>query len=660
MTIENDITASQPSNEPNFLESFHPAVEQQLAAAIELRTFLASAGKLSLADRQLIVDQALVLLEQVYVHLPLKQAMHGINPLQRLKVLKYRLSQVSEKQMPSEIQFHNEITDIFTSLRDLHTNYLLPAPFNSTTAFLPFQVEEYFEKKKRKYLVSHLVSGFSHPTFKPGVEVLYWNGVPIERAIELNANRQAGSNWAARLARGLEALTVRAMIVSPPPDEEWVIVGYRTPDGKQLELKQQWLVFPPEAAQGSVNPNSRTAEATALGIDLQTDAVRQAKKILFAPQAVAAEKKLAEATTSQAALAEDSNSLDSIMPGVLRAQKVKTPKGTFGYIRIFSFDVDDADAFVEEFVRLAELLPQNGLIVDVRGNGGGLIWASERLLQVLTPRSIEPEPVQFINTPLTYELCRLHSPSTTFQDFDLSPWLKSIGQAVETGATFSRAVPLTTVESCNTIGQKYCGPVVLITDALCYSATDILAAGFQDNQVGKIIGTSDNTGAGGANVWTHELLQLLLNGSIQPFQSLPNGANMRVSIRRTLRVGEQAGTPVEDLGIVPDERHYMTKNDLLKSNVDLIKLAGKMLADMPVRTLSVKVNAKSDGTLTATATTKNISRLDVFLDGRPQQSLDVTDGKTELSVKLPSRGASVLELRGFEDDRLVAARRTKL
>ena len=43
---------------------------------------------------------------------------------------------------------------------------------------------------------------------------------------------------------------------------------------------------------------------------------------------------------------------------------------------------------------------------------------------------------------------------------------------------------------CNGIGQVYYGPVVLITDALSYSATDIFAAGFQDNEVGLVLGTA--------------------------------------------------------------------------------------------------------------------------------------------------------------------------
>ena len=42
---------------------------------------------------------------------------------------------------------------------------------------------------------------------------------------------------------------------------------------------------------------------------------------------------------------------------------------------------------------------------------------------------------------------------------------------------------------------------VLLVDALAYSATDIFAAGFEDHEIGLIIGTASGTGAGGANVW---------------------------------------------------------------------------------------------------------------------------------------------------------------
>src|SRR5829696_4851378 len=110
-----------------------------LVAITSLQEFLATTGDLSLEERQLIVDQALVLIEQFYVHLPLKRAMHAVDPVQRLKLLRYRLNTLSERR------FHDEMISIFMELRDLHTNYLLPAPFAFMIASLPLRIEEFFE-----------------------------------------------------------------------------------------------------------------------------------------------------------------------------------------------------------------------------------------------------------------------------------------------------------------------------------------------------------------------------------------------------------------------------------------------------------------------------------------------------------------------------------
>jgi C-terminal processing protease CtpA/Prc len=195
--------------------------------------------------------------------------------------------------------------------------------------------------------------------------------------------------------------------------------------------------------------------------------------------------------------------------------------------------------FVGEVARLLdEEFPPEGLIIDVRGNGGGYIIAAEFLLQFLTPRRIEPEPTQFVNTPATLDLCTKVA--------DMAPWQASIAQAIETGAQYSTAIPLSEPALVNAVGQIYHGPVVLITDALCYSACDMFAGGFADHEIGHVLGVDANTGAGGANVLDHD--QLRSEWTDGPLRALPAGAGMRVSLRRTLRVGASAGQPVEDLG----------------------------------------------------------------------------------------------------------------
>ncbi|MEK6278756.1 MAG: S41 family peptidase [Acidobacteriota bacterium] len=608
-------------------------------------------SRLTSGERQQIVDQALVLIEQLYVHLPLKRAMHAVDPIQRLRLLKHRLKGMSERA------FHNEMISIFTRLRDLHTNYVLPEPFRHLVAFLPFRVQEFFQGSRCHYIVTLVSPLVNDPYFKPGVIVTHWNGAPISRVIEVIADREAGSNAEARHACGLEALTIRPMSMSMPPDEEWVVVNYR--DGrKKRESRFEWEVFTPDAATGTLDPLSATgASAHVLGLDAKAEVERRVRKLLFAPEAIDVERTVAKkykqaSRTAKTLASDDYFSTHSIMPDVFSFHPVDTPNGTFAYIRIQTFNVEDDEGLVHEFIRIAGLLPQNGLILDVRGNGGGNILAGERLLQVLTPRKIDPERLHFINTPLTLKLCEKN-------DF-IGQWKESIAQAVETGSTFSQGFPLLPQEKYNDIGQTYHGPVVLVTDALCYSTTDIFTAGFQDHEIGKILGTVKNTGAGGANVWDHELLSQCLPGPNSPFQALPKGASFRVAIRRTTRVGAHSGVPIEDLGIAPDEIHRVTKDDVLNGNVDLFKHAGKILASLPVYSLLVEVQKVKGGSANVTAKTRNIERLDILLNERPRESRDISSGSIRFKLTGLPRGAKLLELRGFQKGELAACKRINL
>lgn len=636
------------------------AADTNLGGTITLQEFLTRTSELTLEERQGIVDQALVLIEQFYVHLPLKRAMHAVDPVQRLKLLRYRLQTLSERR------FHDEMISIFMELRDLHTNYLLPAPFAFMTASLPLLIGEFIEGGERKYLVTDVIAGrIDDPQFEPGVMITHWNGIPMDRAVELNADRQAGSNPDARHAQGINTMTDRYMGLSAAPEETWVNLTYVTTDDQERETRVEWLVSEPDPSPTAVDPNSaENPLSRTLGIDVQTETIRRARKMLFRPEAMDLERQVTATFEARGGLKPGEAVPDAAManistfPDKLQFRPVNTPHGEFGYIRIRSFNVgstgwDEVDAFVAEVVRIVRLLPQNGLIVDVRGNGGGTIMAGERLLQIFTPEEIEPERLHFINTPSTLKLSR-HP--------DLEVWRESIEQAVETGSPFSDGFPILPEEpkNCNRLGQQYHGPVVLLINGLCYSTTDIFAAGWQDHKIGRILGTDGNTGAGGANVWWHKALGGMLPDRDSPIRPLPKGTRMRVAMRRTSRVGERSGDPLEDLGVVPDEIHKMTKNDLLNNDEDLIAHAASLLTNLPVRALSVELDRATDSAVSVSTTTENISRLDVYIDGRPQRTFDVEDGATTFDLPLDSPGPHILELRGFDGNELVAARRIEM
>ena len=547
-------------------------------ARVLLKDILQEEIELSRQQRLLLVEQALALLEMAYVHLPQKRAMYAVDPAQRLRLLKYRLEQANDDRLPGALSFHNEMRTIFTLVRDLHTNYLPGAPYRDMTAYLPFLVEEYYDAGEPHFIVTKIADGVDKPPFAEGVEILYWNGVPIQRAVELNGERQAGSNPDARHERGLQRLTIRPLQSSLPPDEEWVTLSYRTKDQQKHTAEFEWYVARRSPDLSAEHEARETGEALAFGFDVQWAHTQEVRKALYAPPEVRALDSMPKAERLEAIETQEKHKYDSLLHWIFRARELSTPKGPAGYIRIFSFMHPNADEFVAEFSRLMNVLQAERLVIDVRGNGGGNILASERLLQLLTPRPIGPAHFQFMNSPLTLALARRYA--------DLFVWAESIAQSVETGTLQSLAFPITTQESLDLVRATYRPTerrIVLITDAICYSATDIFAAGFQDHEIGKILGASGNTGAGGANVWTQSDLIALTSrlDSSSPmhnlFKPLPAGAEMRVAIRRCLRTGNNAGIPVEDLGIRPDRLHQLTKQDILHKNDDLIAAARNML-----------------------------------------------------------------------------------
>ena len=609
-------------------------IGQAERAVIPLARFLKSADKkssLSRSERLRIVDQSLLLFEMNYVHLPLKRAMHAVDPIQRLKLLKFRL-ETQDSRMESGMQFHQRMLQIFASLRDLHTLYLLPDPFKNQTAFLPVLIEQYFEKQGEKlvdkFLITRVVDDFIRSRgepqwaeFKPGVEVLYWNGIPIKRTVEINGESQAGSNPEARFARGLDNLTIRPLVTSLPPDEKWVDITYQTPDGEVLTAKLDWLVYNSDEKPLATLTKKKKRAA----IDIKKTKINQLKRRFFSPRDVRVRNRF-----------EDN----------FYCEVRKISGRDFGYIRLFSFEVESSNDFVAEFKRVITSadFPQQGLIIDVRGNGGGRIRAGERLLQLFTPRQVKPELFQFINSTLNLEICR--------RDPVYRQWADSIAEAVVTGATYSLGFPVSSEEECNNIGQVYYGPVIVITDALSYSTTDMFAAGFQDNEIGEILGTSANTGAGGANVWWYDdFLNAVGKTSSSLFKPLPRNSDLVIAMRRSIRVGKREGRPLEEFGITPDHRHYMTKRDLLRRNLDLLTRAAHLLSTKPIYSLSVRRVKGEERAVRIVASSKvrprdkrkQISRIDIFVNGRPHKTLSAKNGAIARTTVSPGKSKGKLE-----------------
>ncbi|MFY0572132.1 S41 family peptidase [Archangium lansingense] len=447
----------------------------------------------------------------------------------------------------------------------------LPEPWSRFTAFLPFQLHEYFDGAGAPhYLVGEVSPGADlGGDFVSGVEVTHWNGEPMAHKVKRLGRMTAGSNHQARCRRALESLTQRILKYGLPPDEDFVFLSYLGKRGP-TDIKLPWLV-----REAPLPGQSAASSATTTGLNEHSIQLQRLRKELFCPDRVLQEQKISELREQNSpsatwSLLERTLQTDSLYPESLSFRVVETPSGTFGYLHIANFMVSDVDGFVREVERIVRMLPQTGLIIDVRGNPGGAIPAGERILQFFTSARIEPEPVSLRCTDFTRKL------SESGEGW--APWRPSLRLGVVTGELFSQGFPLTPVEQANSTGQIYKGPVVLVCDALSYSATDFFIAGFKDHNIGKLIGVDSQTGAGGASMYWHQkLVSDWHDVPGSPLKPLARGAAMRVALLRSTRVGVKRGLPVEGLGAEIDIRYRYTRDDVLHGNVDLMNRAGQVL-----------------------------------------------------------------------------------
>jgi hypothetical protein len=588
------------------------------------------AETLSWAQRHDILDALSLLLDQLYVHLPLKRALYGFDVLRALRKLK------QDSMAMSGFEFHRELTLTLSRLRDAHTSYQGPWKQKGIVASLPFLIESSGPLENPDYVVSKTYrAGIKDKNFVVAVKVTHWNGILIKRAVELHGETQTGGRMDSRRARALETLTFRSLEFMPPPDEDWVDVRYVDLKGKVRETRFKWEGLEPGPSPLAVDGGGRSVVTRfAQSLYPAAEAVRRAKKYLFSTKRWEEER------------GKTRNNAASAMADAVTARVVKTKHGDFGYLRIWGFSVGDDKAFVNAVARMLKRLPDRGLIIDIRSNPGGYIIACERLLQLFTSNRISPVKFALRATALAAEMAQ-----SDFNQEDLGDWSESLDLAQRTGEAYSTHIAITSEEECNDIGQHYGGPVLLVADANTYSCGDLFAAGFVDNGLGPLIVIGEATGAGGANVWGLDDLRAALSQTQTTLPRLPEGVDFSMSIRRAVRSGQSDGSLIEDLGVA-GQSYIMTERDVLDGNQDLLDYCGGILASQPSTRLSA---SWARGKLTLT--TKGLETLVISVDGLPWSAPIAVkkDGKTVIAPKL-GRG-QVIDIEGRANGNVLQRRR---
>jgi hypothetical protein len=538
--------------------------EPDWAHGVALPAFRAAAPPLGRQARLDLLTQAADTLARHYAHLPQKRLTRHIDPVARLRALHDELAATQEGDLPDALTFHTQVSHIFAGLHDLHTLYTLPPYFAACVASLPFTAA-LIGGPAPQIVVTAVLPAVRNPHFHPGVELLTWNGAPIAEVLQACAAVSGGANPPAARARAVQMLTQRPLLRMPPPAEDQVRLGFRAAPGAALHhITLDWRVSVAPAA----TPPASLAHALHTSLDGEGDALHRHRRHHYGPHA----------GRLHAARVAPGHPFQAELPSPLaevQAWAGAAAGRRFGVLRIQTFKTESDDVFIAGIRALLAALPQEGLILDVRDNPGGLVAAAERLLQCFSDAPIRPVNVAFLATEANLALCEANTPGPerAAVPLDLSPWVAPLRQALARGAPWSAALPMT-APSCFGPGRRgYGGPVLLLTSACCYSACDIFIAGFRDNALGRILGVDDNIGAGGANVWTRRQIELLRTG--RP-ALLPGEADLHVAARRVFRA-DAAATPLEELGVVPDVVHHRTRRDALEHDVELFGVAEGLL-----------------------------------------------------------------------------------
>mgnify|MGYP000741707384 CR=1 FL=1 len=162
-------------------------------------------------------------------------------------------------------------------------------------------------------------------------------------------------------------------------------VGYRLdgdhPADADRVARFEWRVIEPSTA---LEAEDLIGTRTRRAINVTGEAARRARKLLFAT-------KLWEDDQAQVgATAKADDWMATNFADAISARTLRTVHGTFGYLRLWTFDVDHAGKFVDEVADVLRRMPRKGLIIDLRSNPGGVIDTAERLFQLFATNRIEP------------------------------------------------------------------------------------------------------------------------------------------------------------------------------------------------------------------------------------------------------------------------------
>ncbi len=244
-----------------------------------------------------------------------------------------------------------------------------------------------------------------------------------------------------------------------------------------------------------------------------------------------------------------------------------------GYIYLPTFDVSGlyADYYMKEVIKTIEVFNNQaeGLVFDITDNDGGDPFFMYALLALLTDKPlklptereiISQEKVKELNftalilNNLSVEKSNLKESLSGYLITDkvvsqLQNYAASIVQLWENGEVFTPPMypyGIDQIEPHPTC--RFTKPLIVLTNAYCFSCADFFPAILQDNQRATIFGQK-TAGAGGYVFGYKSLSRFGIS-----YYTLTGSIAYRLN-----------GLPIENLGVTPDVPYQITKNDIRRN-----------------------------------------------------------------------------------------------
>jgi hypothetical protein len=490
--------------------------------------------KFSSQERQIVIDQARLLYNEVFVHQKLKITHFGesANPIPLLNEVEKQIGTLSD-----EI-FFSKMMASYRTLRDGHTMVILPKPYACYSSSLPVIFKEVFSSQGKSFLAIKAMADDEFIKLLPksleveiGDVLTSYDGLSPEQAIKNFSLIATGANSEAVRKEAIHLLSWAPQAYTFTPKKDFITLGLKNSQGREYQVELPWIT---RENTKCLSSNIYEERYVGTGMSLYNE--------------------LPEIYPSV------NNDYQKTKDEVLKYKKITNINGTFGVIRLQSFSPTiKVDELIEEIKKIFEvkLHDTDGIIFDVRDNKGGIIRIAETIIQFFTSEKITPLNFRLKATKdLLYILEK--------RQFGEDHFIKRLKYALQSNVFYSQAVSLDNDdEAQNSQGQFYFKPVVIFTNATCYSSCDMFAALAQDLDVAKVIGEDSSTGGGGAGVTsTSSIFSYLPPDEKGPFRVLPHQAEITAAFVQTLRVGKYKDQLIENAGVKSEQIIKPTVHDL--------------------------------------------------------------------------------------------------